>query len=48
MVAPFLHGSGGLPEGVLPLSREVAVVTLAIGVVVFAVIAYDAYRAHWR
>lgn len=48
MMVTFLHGSSGPPEELLPLSQETAVATLAVGAVVFAVIAYDAYRAHWR
>lgn len=48
MTVAILYGAGGHSEEILPLSHETAVATLAIGAIVFAVVAYDAYRVHWR
>lgn len=47
-VLHLLHAARAPAEHALPFSRESATVALLAGLIVFAVIAYDAYRVHVR
>jgi hypothetical protein len=44
----MLHASSGLSSAELPLPPDAAVTVLLVGTVVLGIIAYDAYRQHWR
>jgi hypothetical protein len=44
----MLHASSGLASAELPLPPDVAIAVMLVGAVVCGVIAYDAYRHHWR
>lgn len=44
----MLHASSGLSPAELPMPHDAAVTVLLVGSVILGVIAYDAYRYHWR
>lgn len=47
MLRIVLHGTAAAEEA-LPMAFDAAVLALVVGTVVFGLIAYDAYRVHWR
>lgn len=47
MLGIALHGTAAAEEA-LPMALDAALLALVLGTVVFCIIAFDAYRVHWR